>query len=90
MAEVILYTKPGCCLCHTVKAQLNKIRRRHPFELREVNILEDLNAFARFQEEIPVVFVHGQKAFQYHMDEREFLRLLESAPQTRERQKNGS
>ncbi len=90
MAEVILYTKPGCCLCDTVKAQLNKLRTRHPFELREINILEDRDAFANFQEEIPVVFIHGQKAFQYHLDDREFLRRLNSAPEAGERRENGS
>jgi glutaredoxin len=85
MTEVILYTKPGCCLCDTVKAQLSKIQTKHPFELREVNILEDPATFAKFQEEIPVVFVHGQKAFQYHLDEKEFVQRLISHPATGER-----
>jgi glutaredoxin len=48
MAEVVLYTKPGCCLCDTVKAQLAKLRAAQSFELREVNILEDGAAFAKF------------------------------------------
>ncbi len=90
MVEVILYTKPGCCLCETVKAQLSKIRTKHPFELREINILDDSATFAKFQEEIPVVFVHGQKAFQYHLDEKEFLRRLNSVPGTREGRENAS
>ena len=77
MIEVVLYTKPGCCLCDTVKAQLGKLRALRPFELREVNILEDSSAFARFHEEIPVVFINGRKAFKYHLDEREFLRRIE-------------
>jgi glutaredoxin len=90
MTKVVLYTKPGCCLCDTVKAQLSKIRTKHPFELREVNILEDPAAFAKFQEEIPVVFVHGRKAVQYHLDEKEFLRQLNSAPETEEGRKDAS
>jgi glutaredoxin len=78
MNEVVLYTKPGCCLCDTVKAQLNKLRALQPFDLREVNILEDSAAFAKFHEEIPVVFIDGRKAFKYHLDEKAFLRRLKS------------
>jgi glutaredoxin len=77
MIEVVLYTKPGCCLCDAVKAQLGKLRALRPFEFREVNILEDHAAFAKFQEEIPVVFINGRKAFKYYLDEREFLRRTE-------------
>ena len=78
MNEVVLYTKPGCCLCDTVKAQLNRLKAAHPFELREVNILEDSAAYEKFQVEIPVVFIDGRKAFKYHLDEKDFLRRLES------------
>jgi glutaredoxin len=78
MSEVILYTKPGCCLCDTVKVQLGKLRAVRRFELREVNIGEDSAAYAQFQDEIPVVFINGRKAFKYHLDEKEFLRKLDA------------
>ena len=78
MIEVVLFTKPGCCLCDTVKAQLAKVRTTQAFELREVNILEDRAAYAEFHEEIPVVFINGRKAFKYHLDERQFLRRLKA------------
>lgn len=76
MDEIVVYSKPDCCLCDEVKAQLQKLRQRHAFEWREVNILEDPAAFEKFKEEIPVVFINGRKAFKYHMDEQEFLRRL--------------
>ena len=84
MIEVLLYSKPGCHLCEEAKAQLEKIRRTFPFELLEVNILEDPAGFQKFQVEIPVVFVNGKKAFKYRLDERDFVRRLE-AIRTRER-----
>ena len=74
--EVVLYTKPGCCLCDTVKAELERLRALEAFELREVNILEDRNAYLQFHEEIPVVFVDGRKAFKYRLDAEQFLRRL--------------
>lgn len=71
-------TKPGCCLCETAKAQLSKLREVEPFDLREVNILEDRAAYAQFCEEIPVVLIDGRKAFKYRLDEKAFLRRLKS------------
>ena len=76
MVEVVLYTKPGCCLCDEVKEKLARLRATHAFELREVNILNDPDAHERFKEEIPVVFMNGKKAFKYHFDEEKFVRRL--------------
>jgi len=77
MHEVVVYSKPDCCLCDEVKAQLEHLQRRHAFTWREVNILDNRAAFERFKEEIPVVFINGRKAFKYHLDEKEFLRRLQ-------------
>ena len=76
MVEVVVYSKPGCCLCNELKQQLQRLGAGQRFELREVNILEDKQAFERFQEQIPVVFINGRKAFKYRLDEKEFLRRL--------------
>jgi glutaredoxin len=90
MTEVVLFTKPGCCLCDTVKAQLGKLRAVQPFELREVNILEDGAAYAKYHEEIPVVFINGRKAFKYHLDEKAFMRRLQAPPTQGEEPEHGS
>jgi glutaredoxin len=78
MHHVVIYSKPGCHLCDEVKAQLNELRQSHPFELQEINILEDLHAYDRFKEEIPVIFINGKKAFKYHLDEKKFIERLAS------------
>lgn len=90
MKQVVLYTKPGCCLCDTVKQQLAKLRGAHPFELREVNILDDPAAHDEFQEEIPVVFIDGKKAFKYHLNEKAFLQRLRAPSAAGERPNHGS
>jgi glutaredoxin len=76
MVDVVVYSKPGCCLCDEVKAKLRELQQAHEFTWREVNVLEDAEAFAKFKEEIPVIFIHGRKAFKFHLDEKEFLRRL--------------
>jgi glutaredoxin len=78
MIEVVVYSKPGCCLCDEVKEKLKRLQASHAFNLREVNILEDPEAHERFKAEIPVVFINGEKAFKYHLNEKQFLKKLES------------
>jgi len=46
------------------------------FRWREVDIDADPELRQRFDVEVPVVFIDGRKAFKYHMDERDFLRVL--------------
>ena len=77
MIEIVLYSKPDCCLCDDVKLQLARLRRTVHFDLREVNILEEPRAYEQFKEEIPVVFINGKKAFKYRLNENDFLRRIE-------------
>lgn len=84
--EIIVYSKPDCCLCDKVKEQLKRLQQVHEFVWREINILDDPADFKRFQYEIPVVFIGGRKAFKYHLDEERFVRLLESAGRKRRAQ----
>lgn len=79
LPEIIVYSKPHCCLCDRVKDQLKKLQEVHAFVWHEINILDDPADFERFQYEIPVVFIDGQKVFKYHLDEKRFVHLLESA-----------
>ncbi|MFZ3343136.1 MAG: glutaredoxin family protein [Terriglobales bacterium] len=76
--EVILYSRKGCHLCEIVKESLAKLQKRGGFTWREIDV--DSNAEARrlYNDEVPVVFINGRKAFKYRMDEQEFLRKLVS------------
>ena len=78
LPEIIIYSKPACCLCERVKQQLKTLQEQHEFALREINILEDLAAYNMFKDEIPVIFINGRKAFKYRLDEKKFVRLLKS------------
>ncbi|MGI9104325.1 MAG: glutaredoxin family protein [Terriglobales bacterium] len=78
MAEVVVYSRKGCHLCDVVKESLERLRARAAFTWREVDIDTDPELRARYNEEVPVVFINGRKAFKYHLDEGEFLRKLQS------------
>ena len=77
-AFVELYTKPGCHLCEIVKESIVKLARRGGFVWQEVDVDTDDQLRRQFNDEVPVVFIDGRKAFKYRMDEREFLRKLAS------------
>lgn len=81
LPDIIIYSKPGCCLCEQAKNQLDAIKEKHPFNIREVNILDDPSTYRMFKDEIPVIFINGRKAFKYRLDEIEFIRLLNSRNQ---------
>ena len=76
MNHVIVYSKPGCCLCDTVKAQLAAWQRKYAFAWREINILDDPEAFEKFSQEIPVIFINGRRAFKFRLDQAQFVRWL--------------
>jgi glutaredoxin len=74
--EVVLYTRKECHLCEVVKESLERLRERAEFCLRVVDIDADEETRRLYNEEVPVVFINGRKAFKYRMDEQEFLRKL--------------
>ena len=77
-AEVVLYTRAGCHLCDEAKQILRELQKNTRFEFSEVDIDHDPVLRERFNDEVPVIFVHGKKAFKYRIDARQFLRRLEA------------
>ena len=77
-AEVIIYSRKGCHLCEVVKESLVKLQKRAHFKWREVDVDADAELRRLYNDEVPVVFINGSKAFKYHMDEKEFLHKLAS------------
>jgi len=76
--EVVVYSRKGCHLCEIVKESLTKLERHGGFTWREVDVDSDAELRHLYNDEVPVIFIDGHKAFKYRMDEREFLRKLAS------------
>jgi len=76
--EVIVYSRKGCHLCEIVKESLIKLHKRGGFRWREVDVDSDAELRRLYNDQVPVVFINGHKAFKYRMDEQEFLRKLAS------------
>jgi len=76
-SEVVLYTRAGCHLCDEAKELLKKLSKKAQFTVREVDIDQDPELMLRYNDEIPVIFIHGRKAFKYRIDPKQFLKRLE-------------
>ena len=78
MPDVILYSRKQCHLCDEVKEKLARLLARARFQWREIDIDSDPELQRLYNEEVPVVFIDGRKAFKYTLDEGEFLKKLEA------------
>ena len=76
MHEEVVYSRKECHLCDIVKETLTQIQGEAEFQWREVDIDADPQLRQKYTDEVPVVFIDGRKAFKYHMDGRQFLRVL--------------
>ena len=75
-AEVVLYGRPGCCLCDDARDVLLRVRAAHPFALAERDIESDAGLLRAYLERIPVVTIDGVEAFTLFVDEHELVRRL--------------
>ncbi|HEY6769561.1 MAG TPA: glutaredoxin family protein [Candidatus Sulfotelmatobacter sp.] len=75
---VVVYSRKGCHLCEVVKESLSKLSRRGGFTWEEVDVDSNHELRREYNDQVPVIFIDGHKAFKYRMDEQEFLRRLAS------------
>ena len=78
MRDVVLYTRPGCCLCDDARQVLVALRERHPgaFILQERNIESSAELHRRYLERIPVVAIDGNEAFELFVNPVELQQRL--------------
>jgi redox-sensing transcriptional repressor len=70
VSVVVLFGRPGCCLCDDARAVLERVRAEHPFELLERDIERDEKLLRDYLERIPVVTLDGEELFEFAVDER--------------------
>jgi len=71
-----LYTRPGCHLGNDLRAICERLAGEIALELTEVNIEDDPVVQARYEREIPILFVDGRLVVRYRTSERELRRIL--------------
>jgi len=69
VSVVVLFGRPGCCLCDDARAALERVRAEQPFELLERDIERDEKLLRDYLERIPVVTLDGEELFDFAVDE---------------------
>ena len=77
MTILVLYSRPGCCLCDDAREILESVRSRRPFDFSEVDIDADDALLRAYLERIPVVTIDGVEAFELFVDETELERRID-------------
>jgi glutaredoxin len=74
--QVRLYSRPGCHLCEDAADLLERLARRIPIALIEINILSDIDLYERYKHSIPVVAIDGGPTLAAPIRAEELERLL--------------
>ncbi len=69
MTRITLYGKPGCHLCDTARAVVERVRAEHGFELEQVDVSIDPLLNRRYGERIPVLELDGEELFEFFVQE---------------------
>jgi glutaredoxin len=74
--DVTIYSRPGCHLCEEAKAQIAPLLAEFGAHLTEINIDEDAELRARYDYDVPVIFLGARKAAKHRVDLIQFRRQL--------------
>ncbi len=77
--DVTIYSRPGCHLCDEAKAQIAPLLKEFGARLTEINIDEDPELRARYDCDVPVIFLGTRKAAKHRVDLAQFRRQLRDA-----------
>jgi len=74
--DVTIYSRPGCHLCEEARAQIAPLLKEFGARLTEINIDEDSQLRARYDYDVPVIFLGARKAAKHRVDVVQFRRQL--------------
>jgi glutaredoxin len=77
--DVTIYSRPGCHLCEEAKEQMAPLLKEFGARLTEINIDDDQELRARYDCDVPVIFVGARKAAKHRIDLGQFRRQLRNA-----------
>ena len=77
--DVTIYSRPGCHLCEEAKTQIAPLLEEFGARLTEINIDEDAELRARYDYDVPVIFLGARKAAKHRVDLAQFRRQLRDA-----------
>ena len=77
--DVTIYSRPGCHLCEEAKSQIAPLLAEFGATLMEINIDKDAILRARYDYDVPVIFLGARKAAKHRVDLAQFRCQLRDA-----------
>ena len=74
--SVLMYTRPGCCLCDQAWELLVRYQGSYGFTLERMNIEESAELVEKFGSCVPVVTINGRVRFRGGVNEVLLRRML--------------
>lgn len=78
-SRVVLYSKPGCHLCEDMHDQLRRALHGTGVAVAERNITLDIDEFARYRNDIPVLAIDGREVARHRITEQALASALRVA-----------
>ena len=77
---ITVYTRPGCSKCDSAIETIERVCREENATpaIDTINVDDDPALRSKFGHRLPVVFVDGELAFEFHVDEFGFRSMLQS------------
>lgn len=82
--HVVLYSRPGCCLCDRAAELLETLNQEFPHQLHTVNIDEDPILRQKWRCHIPVILIDRSHRLALRITEERVRRAFCRAAKTRE------
>lgn len=65
--QLTLYSRKDCCLCEEMKAVIRQVVATTPCDFREIDIDTNHELQTQYNDQVPVLFIDGRKAFKYRV-----------------------
>ena len=78
--KLALYGRRDCCLCDEMKAVIRQVAATASFDFEEIDIDTNGALRERYNDQVPVLFIDGRKAFKYRVTARQLTKRIGRKP----------
>lgn len=72
----LLYSRPGCCLCEEMLAELRELPAAHGIPIEVADVDGEPSARARYGHKVPVLLLAGELVCHGRLDPEEVLKAV--------------
>jgi len=78
--KLTLYSRRDCCLCGEMKAAIRQAAATISFDFAEIDIDTSRELQSLYDDQVPVLFIDGRKAFKYRVTAEQLAKRLGRKP----------